>query len=123
MRITKVIKLVRKSKVLTEKEKRELIGKGLIETIVNSYKGLCKLPFTIVGITFCLFGMLFAKLKELMELLEAPFSGIVQSIDNWKEISLTKGNTRDKLIKEIKGNTFKVVKPDVTNAFEKNKKL
>lgn len=88
--------------MLTKKEKRELIAKGIIETIVNSYKWLCKLPFAIVGITFCLFGMLFAKLEELMELLETPFSCVVQSIDNWKELGLTEGEPRERLLKEIK---------------------
>lgn len=88
--------------MLTKKEKRELIAKGMIETIVNSYKWLCKLPFAIVGITFCLFGMLFTKLEELMELLETPFSCVVQNIDNWKELSLTEGEPRERLLKEIK---------------------
>lgn len=107
MRITKVIKLIRKSEVLTKEEKGKLIVKGIIETIVNSYKGLCELPFTIVGITFCLFGILFAKLEELMELLETPFSCIVQSIDNWKELGLTKGEPRERLMKEIRENGMK----------------
>lgn len=102
MGITKVIKLISKSEVLTKKEKRELIVKGIIETIVNSYKWLCKLPFAIVGITFCLFGMLFTKLEELMELLETPFNCIVQSIDDWKELGLTKGEPRERLMKEIR---------------------
>lgn len=102
MRITKVIKLISKSEVLTKKEKRELIVKGIVETIVNSYKRLCKLPFAIVGITFYLFGALFAYLEQLMELLETPFGCIVQSIDNWKELGLTKGEPRERLMKEIR---------------------
>lgn len=108
MRVTRFIKLVRKSEVLTKQEKKDIIRKALIERVLNSYKGLCKLPFAIVGITFCLFGMLFAKLEELMELIEAPFRGIVQSIEDWDEVVLTRGEARDKLLKEIKGNTFKV---------------
>lgn len=108
MKIVRFVKVVRRSKVLTKQEKKDIIRKAMIEGVLNSYKGLCKLPFAIVGVTFCLLGMLFAKLEELMELLETPFSCITQKIEDWDEIVLTKGETRNKLLNEIKGNTFKI---------------
>lgn len=120
MKVIKYIKIIKKSKILTEQEKKELIKKGIIEIILNIHKDLCKLPFSIIGITFCLLGMLFSKLEEIMEILETPFKCIVLNIDNWEEIVLTKGETRDKLLKEIKENSVtKITKADVKNAFKK----
>lgn len=120
MKVIKYIKIVKKSKVLTEQEKKELIKKGIVEMILNIHKDLCKLPFAIIGIVFCLFSILFSKLGEIMELLETPFKCIVLRIDDWEEIVLTKGETRDKLLKEIKENgTTKIIKADVKNAFKK----
>ena len=38
MNIIRTIKLINRSKTLTNKEKRELISKGLIEQVINVYK-------------------------------------------------------------------------------------
>lgn len=109
MRITKVIKIVKKSNVLTKQEKRGLIIKGLIETIVNVYKTIVKAPFAIIGMILVTLETLLHTIAEGIELIEQVFSCIVILLDEkLPECSLTKGQARDKLIKEIKTNTFKV---------------
>ena len=109
MRIKQVIKLINKSKILSKQEKRELIVKGLIETIVNSYKFIIKLPFIILGILFVTIEMVFNYIAEFTDLIEQVFHCIVDWLeDRLPELALTKGKVRDKLIEEIKQNKFKV---------------
>lgn len=109
MRIKQVIKLVKKSKVLNKQEKRELIIKGLIETIVNAYKFIIKLPFIILGMLFVTIEMVFGYIVEWADLIEQVFHCIVDWLeDKLPELALTKGQARDKLINEIKQDKFKV---------------
>lgn len=109
MKIKQVIKLINKSKILSKQEKRELIVKGLIETIVNAYKFVIKLPFIILGILFTTIEMIFSYIVELADLIEQVFHCIVDWLeDRLPELALTKGKIRDKLIEEIKQNKFKI---------------
>ena len=109
MRIKQVIKLINKSKILSKQEKRELIVKGLIETIVNAYKFIIKLPFIILGILFATIEMIFSYIVEWANLIEQVFHCIVDWLeDRLPELALTKGQARDKLMEEIKQNKFQV---------------
>ena len=108
-RYIKGIKMIKESEVLTKQEKKEYIIKGTIEEVLNSWKLFAKLPFAIVGITLCTIGMLFSYVVELLDLLEQVFRCIVQWIDDRQELTLTKGQTRDKLIKEIKEKNIKKI--------------
>ena len=103
------IKIIKESKVITKKEKREYIIKGTLEEILNSWKLLAKLPFAIIGIIFCTLEMIFGYLTEGADLIEQVFRSIVIWIDDRKEITLTKGQTREKLLKEIKEKKVKKV--------------
>lgn len=104
MRIVRTIKVINKSKVLNKKEKRELISKGIIELIVNVYKPIIKLPFTIIGLTLCIIGCIVGYIEEGIELIEQVFRSIVFWLDDKiPEIKLTKGQARDKMIAEIRG--------------------
>ena len=95
MRIKQVIKLVNKSKILNEQEKRELIVKGLIETIVNAYKFIIKLPFIILGILFATIEMIFSYIVEFTDLIEQVFHCTVDWLeDRLPELALTKGTSK-----------------------------
>lgn len=116
MNIIRTIKLINKSKTLTNKEKRELISKGLIEQVINVYKVIIKLPFTIIGLTLCIIGCIVNYIGEGIELVEQVFRSIVFWLDDKiPEINLTKGQARDKMIAEIKGKKYRVEKADVEN--------
>ena len=109
MRIKQVIKLINKSKILSKQEKRELIVKGLIKTIVNSYKFIIKLPFIILGILFATIEIVFSYIVELANLIEQVFHCIVDWLeDRLPELALTKGQAKDKLMEEIKQNKFQI---------------
>lgn len=116
MNIIRTIKLINKSKTLTNKEKRELISKGLIEQVINVYKTIIKLPFVLIGLTLCVIGCIVNYIGEGIELVEQVFRSIVFWLDDKiPEINLTKGQTRDKMIAEIKGQKYRVEKADVEN--------
>ena len=109
MRIKQVIKLINKSKVLNKQEKRELIVKGLLETVVNTYKFIIKLPFIILGMLFVTIEMIFSYIVEWADLIEQVFHCIVDLLeDKLPELALTKGKARNKLIEEIKQNKYKI---------------
>lgn len=109
MRVRKTLKLIKKSKVLTKKEKRELIIKGIIEEIVNFYKTIIKLPFMVIGLIFCFLGCIFGYIVEGIELIEQVFRSITIWLeDKVPELCLTKNQAREKLLAEIRNNTFKV---------------
>lgn len=119
MNIIRTIKLINKSKTLTNKEKRELISKGLIEQVINVYKAIIKLPFVLIGVTLCIIGCLFEYIVDGIQLIEQVFRSIVFWLDDKiPEINLTKGQARDKMIAEIKGEKYRVEKADVSKAFE-----
>lgn len=109
MNIIRTIKLINRSKTLTSKEKRELISKGLIEQVINVYKTIIKLPFTIIGLVLCIIGCIVNYIGEGIELVEQVFRSIIFWLDDKiPEVSLTKGQARDKMIAEIRGEKFKV---------------
>lgn len=119
MNIIRTIKLINRSKTLTNKEKRELISKGLIEQVINVYKVIIKLPFTIIGLALCIIGCIVNYIGEGIELVEQVFRSIVFWLDDKiPEINLTKGQARDKMIAEIRGEKYRVEKADVSKAFE-----
>ena len=119
MNIIRTIKLINRSKTLTNKEKRELISKGLIEQVINVYKVIIKLPFALIGLTLCIIGCIVNYIGEGIELVEQVFRSIVFWLDDKiPEINLTKGQARDKMIAEIKGEKYRVEKADVSKAFE-----
>lgn len=105
----RIIKLIKESQVLTEQEKKNFIKKAKIENFINSYKIIIKLPFLILGITFATLECLFGYITEWFDLIEQVFSSICIKIDNTKDIVLTNGETREKLLKEIKGKKYKII--------------
>lgn len=119
MKIVRTIKVINKSKALSKKEKRKLISKGLIEQVINMYKVIIKLPFVLIGLTLCIIGCIVNYIGEGIELVEQIFRSIVFWLDDKiPEINLTKGQARDKMIAEIKGEKYRVEKADVSKAFE-----
>lgn len=102
----KIIKWIKESEVLTEEEKKKLIKRGKIEYLLNSYKTILKFPFLILGILFATLECLFNYFADIFDLIEQTFSSICIKIDSLKEVNLTKGEAREKLIKEMKNRKF-----------------
>ena len=109
MRITRVIKLIKRSNILTKQEKKELIVKGLLESIVNSYKLILIVPFALLRILFLILENLFNYITEFIGVIEAVFYELTNLLDRkLPELSLTKGKARDRVIQEIKNKKYQV---------------
>lgn len=109
MRITRVIKLIKRSNILTKQEKKELIVKGLLESIVNSYKLILIVPFALLRILFLILENLFNYITEFIGVIEAVFYELTNLLDRkLPELSLTKGKARDRIIQEIKNKKYQV---------------
>ena len=109
MRITRVIKLIKRSNVLTKQEKKELIIKGLLESIVNSYKLILIAPFVLLRILFLILENLFNYITEFIGVIEAVFYELTNLLDRkLPELSLTKGKARDRIIQEIKNKKYQI---------------
>lgn len=107
MRRTEVIKMIKKSNILTNQEKKELIIKGLLEDIVCSYKLILIAPFALLRILFSILENLFNYITEFIGIIEAVFHGLTDLLDRkLPELILTKGETRDKMIQEIKNKKY-----------------
>ena len=106
MSMIRSIKIIRKSKVLTKEEKKWLIKRGIVETLVNKYKLLLKFPFIIISIVFCFISTVLEKISDFFYYyIGEPINGVVEFIDyKLPTISLTKGTIRDLIVKEIKDN-------------------
>ena len=109
MRITRAIKMIKKSNVLTKQEKKALIIKGLLESIVNSYKLILIAPFALLRILFLILENLFNYITEFIGVIEAVFYELTNLLDRkLPELSLTKGKARDRVIQEIKNKKYQV---------------
>lgn len=109
MRITRVIKLIKRSNVLTNQEKKELIIKGLLESIISSYKLVIIAPFALLRILFLILENLFNYITEFIGIIEAVFYELTNLLDRkLPELSLTKGEARDRMIQEIKNKKYQV---------------
>ena len=109
MRITKVIKLIKRSNVLTDQEKKKIIIKGLLESIVSSYKLILIVPFALLRILFLVLENLFNYITEFIGIIEAVFYELTNLLDRkLPELSLTKGEARDRMIQEIKNKKYQV---------------
>ncbi len=106
MSMIKSIKLINRSNVLTKEEKKWLIKRGIVETLVNKYKLLLKFPFIIISVVFCFISSILEKISDFFYYyIGEPIDGVVRFIDNrLPTISLTKGIIRDLIVKEIKDN-------------------
>lgn len=109
MRITRVIKMIKRNNVLTKQEKKELIIKGLLESIVNSYKLFLIAPFTLLRVLFLILENLFNYITEFIRIIETIFYELTNLLDGkLPELSLTKGKARDRMIQEIKNKKYRV---------------
>ena len=109
MRITRAIKMIKRSNILTKQEKKELIIKGLLESIVNSYKLFLIAPFALLRILFLVLENLFNYITEFIGIIETVFYELTNLLDRkLPELSLTKGKTRNRIIQEIKNKKYQV---------------
>ena len=101
MRITRAIKMIKRSNILTKQEKKELIVKGLLESVINSYKLFLIAPFTLLRILFSVLENLFNYITEFIGIIETVFYELTNLLDRkLPELSLTKGKARDRMIQE-----------------------
>lgn len=109
MNIKRVFKSIKNSEVLTDKEKKEIVMKGCLELVLNSWQLILKVPLFIMFITFTGIGKAFEFIGEVIDCIGTIFYEILQKIDN-TDIVLTNTIARKKLLKEIKDNTIYKVK-------------
>ena len=96
------LKIIKRSKVLTKKEKRKMIALGFCETFCNSYKLILKLPFLIFAIPLILLGAGLEYLGEFLQNVGNIVDTPIQKINDINDIIFTKGEAREKLLAEIK---------------------
>ena len=96
----KIIKKISKTD-LTRKEKIRIIGLGLLETIVNSYKLILKLPFFLIGWLFVVLSILFEFMYNLFEIIATICQQIVLKIDMKKDIQFVPKTDRKKIIEKF----------------------
>ena len=101
MKLIKGIKLINKLNI-TKEEKRRFIILGTLETFINSYKMILKLPFLLIICIFIIIGTVFEKITELFDVIVIPFDPIINKIDKLKTIELCKKEDKDKLYQKIK---------------------
>ena len=77
----KIIKEIRNIKEFSKKKKNRIIRNALLTEIVNVWKPILKLPFTIIGITFAIICALFENIAEVLELIESVFECICYKIE------------------------------------------
>lgn len=87
---------------LTRKEKIRIIGFGLLEIIVNSYKSILKLPFFLIGWLFIILGGLFEFIYNLFEIIATICQQIVLKIDMKKDIQFVSKTDRRKIVEKFK---------------------
>ena len=104
------LKIIKCSKVLTKKEKRKMIALGFCETFCNSYKLILKLPFLIFAIPLILLGAGLEYLGEFLQNVGDIVDTPIQKINDISDITFTKGEAREKLLAEIKGERVAQVK-------------
>lgn len=104
------LKIIKRSKVLTKKEKRKMIALGFCETFCNSYKLILKLPFLIFAIPLILLGVGLEYLGEFLQNVGNIVDTPIQKINDINDITFTKGEAREKLLAEIKGERVAQVK-------------
>lgn len=104
------LKIIKRSKVLTKKEKRKMIALGFCETFCNSYKLILKLPFLIFAIPLILLGAGLEYLGEFLQSVGNIVDTPIQKINDINDITFTKSEAREKLLAEIKGERVAQVK-------------
>ena len=104
------LKIIKRSKVLTKKEKRKMIALGFCETFCNSYKLILKLPFLIFAIPLILLGAGLEYLGEFLQNVVNIVDTPIQKINDINDITFTKSEAREKLLAEIKGERVAQVK-------------
>lgn len=119
MKLIKGIKLINKLNI-TKEEKRRFIILGTLETFINSYKMILKLPFLLIICIFIIIGTVFEKITELFDIILIPFDPIINKIDKLKTIELCKQEDKDKLYQQIK-ELYKPVQLDSNSIKNPNK--
>lgn len=93
--------VIKKSKVLTKKEKRELTTKAIVENIVNSYKLIIILPILIIRIIFVILTTIFTTISNFFDIIQETLIQVCFKIDDIKDINLTRCQASRKVIEEI----------------------
>lgn len=105
------LKLIRKSQVLSKEEKRKLFTFGLLEVIINSYVNIIQLPFKLIGYILIVIQHIFELIANGLELFISVLEQLCIMLDTrLPQVNLTRGKTREKVLKEIKDNKIYKVK-------------
>lgn len=104
-KIKRMIKLIKSLEELTEKEKKSIIKRMILEEILNSWrlplKFICFVPFAI----FMTIGVIFEKLAEFFNGIVATiFQELENKIDGFYFFHLSTKEERERLIKLIRQN-------------------
>lgn len=110
-------KLIKRSKVLTQQEKRKLFLQGITELVINSWKSILILPFYLIASIFGIIGEILEvigdKMQNLVEIIGIP----VQAINNLPGLYFKEKELLKKLKEEIQGTqTYKITEKDLKKA-------
>lgn len=105
------LKLIRKSQVLSNEEKRKLFTFGLLEVIINSYVNIIQLPFKLVSYILIVIQHIFELITNGLELFITVLEQLCIMLDTrLPQVNLTRGKAREKVLKEIKDSKIYKVK-------------
>ncbi len=104
MRIEQIrrgFEVIIKSKVITKKEKKELVIRAIIENIVNGYKFIIILPILIIRTIFVILTTIFTTISNFFDIIQETLIQVCFKIDDIKDINLTRCQASRKVIEEI----------------------
>lgn len=90
-----------KSKVITKKEKKELVIRAIAENIVNGYKFIIILPILMIRTIFVILTTIFTTISDFFDIIQDTLIQVCFKIDYIKDIDLTSCQASKKVLKEI----------------------
>lgn len=89
------------SKVITKKEKKELVIRAIAENIVNGYKFIIILPILIIRTIFLILTTIFTTISDFFDIIQETLIQVCFKIDYIKDINLTRCQASRKVLEEI----------------------
>ena len=102
------------SKVITKKEKKELVIRAIAENIVNGYKFIIILPILMIRTIFVILTTIFTTISYFFDIIQDTLIQVCFKIDYIKDINLTRCQASRKVLEEI-GKGYLIEEKDLKN--------